>query len=277
MTGPDFDHFCRLVRSRSGLVLTPEKSYLVRSRLAEVARAEGLADVPALLARIKAGASETMIRRCVDAMATHESSFFRDGAPFSEMTANILPPLIEARHASRRLKIWCAACSSGQEPYSLAIALQEMGARLAGWQIEILATDMSVSILKKAESGLYSDFEVKRGLSPERLARWFTASGGSWQVAPLLRQMVQFRPHNLLESPPAGGPFDIVLCRNVLIYFDVEQKRKVLGDIQRVLAPDGSLLLGSAETIIGVTTQFAVKTGARGLYQPVAGAVARVA
>jgi len=267
MTGPDFDNFCRIVRDRTGIVLTPDKAYLVSSRLAPIARSEGLAGVPALLAVLRTRPLEALVQRCVDSMATHESSFFRDGTPFEQLAGEVLPALIAARQGVRSLRIWCAACSSGQEPYTVAMVLQELGAQLANWRLDVVATDMSAPILAKARAGLYSDFEVRRGLSPERLKRWFTPQGANWQVAPALRQMVQFRPHNLLQSAAGLGTFDIILCRNVLIYFDLERKRQILDDLSRALAPDGALYLGSAETVLGVTAAFQPTPGARGLYR----------
>ena len=268
MIGPDFDHFCRLVKDRSGLVLAPHKAYLVESRLGPVARAEGLPGVPQLLERLRAGGPsvEHLLVRCVEAMATHESFFFRDGTPFNLLAGRVLPQLVEARAATRTLRIWCAACSSGQEPYSIAILLKEMGARLTGWRLEIVATDMSRPILQKAEEGLYSDFEVRRGLTDARRDRWFVRDGHAWRVSPDLRALVSFRPHNLL-SDSLPGTFDVVFCRNVLIYFDVDQKRAVLQRMARTLAEDGGLFLGSAETVLGVTDAFELTPGAAGLFR----------
>jgi chemotaxis protein methyltransferase CheR len=277
MTGPDYDHFCRLVRQRSGLVLTPEKAYLVSSRLAPVARAEGLATVAELLAVLRMGASETLMQQAVDVMATHESYFFRDAAPFEQLAEAVLPPLIAARQAQRTLRIWCAACSSGQEPYSVAMILMEMGYRLAGWKLEILATDMSEPILRKASAGLYNDFEVNRGLSPERQARWFKQEPDGWRVSPKLQQMVRFRPHNLLQGSAGLGVFDVIFCRNVLIYFDIETKRQILDHVSRAMAADGSLLLGSAETVLGVSSAVEPVPGLRGLYRPASRTLARSA
>lgn len=268
MTGPDYDHFCQLIRTRSGLVLTPEKAYLVTSRLTPLARAEGLASVPELLARIRANPVEGLVTRCVEAMATHESFFFRDVAPFEQLARQVLPDLIEARRGAKSLRILCAACSSGQEPYSIAMLLQEMAGRMVGWKLDILATDMSEAILRKARSGVYSDFEVRRGLTEERRKRWFTQDGACWRVSPALQQLVTFRAHNLLHGSAGLGGFDIIFCRNVLIYFDVEQKRRVLGELRRVLPDDGYLFLGSAETVIGVSNAFELAPGARGLYRP---------
>jgi chemotaxis protein methyltransferase CheR len=267
LTGPDFEHFCRLVHDRSGLVLTQDKLYLVSSRLAPIAQSEGLAGVPELLSHLRTAPIGPLIQRCVDAMATHESSFFRDGAPFVQLAEKALPQLIAARQSSRSLRFWCAACSSGQEPYSLAILLQEIGAQMPGWRLEIVATDMSNSILEKTKTGLYSDFEVRRGLSPERQARWFTKSAAGWEVAPVLKQVVRTRTHNLLHGARGMGVFDVILCRNVMIYFDLDRKRRILDEMKQALAPDGLLMLGSAETILGVTTEFEQASDARGFYR----------
>lgn len=277
MTGPDYDHFCRLVRQRSGLVLTAEKAYLVSSRLAPVARAEGLGTVAELLAVLRIGAPEALLQQAVDVMATHESYFFRDAAPFEQLANAVLPPLIAARQAQRSLRIWCAACSSGQEPYSVAMILMEMGYRLSGWKLDILATDMSEPILRKASAGLYNDFEVNRGLSPERQARWFKQEADGWRVSPTLQQMVRFKPHNLLQGSAGLGVFDVIFCRNVLIYFDLETKRQILDQVRRAMAVDGSLLLGSAETVLGVSSAVEPVPGLRGLYRPTDGALARSA
>ncbi len=194
MNDPTFDHFCQLVRSRSGLVLTPEKAYLVNSRLAPVARAEGLAGVPALLARLQAGAGEPLVQRCVDAMATHESFFFRDVTPFDQLAQTILPQMVAGRAATQRsLRIWCAACSSGQEPYSVAMVLQEF-AGLSGWRLEIVATDMSRPDPAKARSGVYSDFEARRGLSEPRLKALVQAG----------RPFLAHRPAAAADGVPSG-------------------------------------------------------------------------
>lgn len=267
MTGPDYAYFCQLIRQRSGLILTPEKSYLVSSRLAPLARAEGLETVAQLLARLRTQASEALVQQAVEAMATHESYFFRDAAPFEQLAETVLPPLIAARQSRRSLRIWCAACSSGQEPYSVAMILMEMGHRLAGWNLEILATDISEPILRKARAGLYNEFEVRRGLSPERLDRWFTHEPDGWRVSSTLKSLVRFQPHNLLRGTGGMGAFDIVFCRNVLIYFDVETKRRILDEISRTLAPDGTLVLGSAETVMGVSDKVEPVPERRGLYR----------
>ncbi len=271
MTGPDFDHFCAVVRARSGFVLSPDKAYLVRSRLDPIARSEGLAGAAELMALIRRDNPAAIIERCVEAMAIHESFFFRDVTPFEQTARVVLPQLIAARRNSKTLRIWCAACSSGQEPYSLAIVLQEFGAQLSGWRIEIVATDLSEAILKKARAGRYSDFEVRRGLSPERLKRFFVEDGGEWQVSPTLQQLVSFRSHNLLSGPSGLGAFDIIFCRNVLIYFDVDQKRRILDGLTGALAADGALFLGSSETVLGITRALELTPGTKGLFRRAGG------
>jgi chemotaxis protein methyltransferase CheR len=277
MTGPDFENFCRLMQVRSGLTIGPEKAYLVQSRLEAVARTHALPGVPALLALLRTGPTESLIRSCVDAMATHESLFFRDSTPFQQMADVVLPALAPARAAGQPLRIWCAACSSGQEPYSIAMLVQEQSHILGGRRVEIIATDMSEGILEKARAGLYSDFEVRRGLSPERQRRWMTPRGGDWEVAAPLKAMVTFRRHNLMDGAPGMGTFDIVFCRNVLIYFDPVRKAQVLEAVAQVMAPDGALFLGSAETIIGLTESLVLTPGSRGIYRPRADALQRTA
>ena len=262
-----YEGFRKLVLDRSGLVLTADKDYLLKSRLEPLARKDGFAGLDQMLARVGAEPSGTLAQRCIDAMATHESFFFRDTTPFDQLRDVILPDLIAARAQSRTLRIWSAACSSGQEPYSLAMLLMEEQARMPGWRIEILATDMSQPILERARSGLYSDFEVRRGLSEARLARWFTRAGDGWQLSPQLRSMVRFAPHNLLAGATGLGRFDLVFCRNVLIYFDREHKRAALNRIAQTIEPHGALVLGSAETGVGLDSAFAPVTGVRGVFR----------
>ena len=267
MIGPEFDHFCTLVGVRSGLVLGRDKAYLVGSRLEPIARQHGLADVPALLARLKAGAPESLIAQCVDAMATHEILFFRDTTPFEQMERLVLPAIADARPAGQPLRIWSAACSSGQEAYSIAMLCQENAHRLAGRRVEIVGTDMAEAILVKARAGLYSSFEVQRGLSPQRTAKWMTPKGAGFEVSQTLKSMVSFRRHNLLDGMAGMGVFDIIFCRNVLIYFDQAKKSQVMNQLAGALALDGALFLGSAETVMGLTDALALQPGSRGLYR----------
>jgi chemotaxis protein methyltransferase CheR len=265
MIGPDFDNFRRLVLERSGLVLGPEKAYLLKARLEPIVRSEGVASVEELLQKLRFGMNDALLDRCVEALATHESSFFRDGAPFEALKKSVLPELANLRSGVRRIRIWCAACSSGQEPYSIAMVAKELGQKLSGFDVEIVATDFSPGILAKAKAGLYSDFEVRRGLTDERRADWFTKESGGWRVSQELRQMVSFRHHNLLQPMNEVGAFDVVFCRNVLIYFDAERKQQVLASVASAMAHDAWLFLGSAESLMGLPPGLTATGGAHGL------------
>lgn len=246
--------------------LTSDKLYLVASRLGPVAQQFGLKGVIELLAELRLRPQDRMITAVIEAMVTHESLFFRDAKPFDHLASQVIPQLMKAREATRRIRIWSAACSSGQEPYSLAMQLRENFEHL-GWRWDIVATDISDPILAKAKKGVFSAFEVHRGLSDDRIRRHFQAlPDGAFQLAEPLRQMVDFRRHNLIESAMHLGQFDIVLCRNVLIYFDTPTKSRALNMIARQLASDGVLVLGSADTVFGLNTPL-VGTGDRGMFR----------
>ena len=266
MTPHDYDYLRRLLKTRSGLVLSSEKHYLVESRLLPVARRAGLFNLTSLVAKLHGPDSESLIVEVVEAMTTNESFFFRDKIPFDHFRETIMPTLLTARAASRRIRIWCAAAATGQEPYSLAIALKEMGKDLRGWRIEIVATDLSTEVLEKAKSGIYSQFEVQRGLPALMLIKYFAQVGETWQIAPEIRGMVKFLPINLLNDFAHLGRFDLVLCRNVLIYFDQATKIGVLERIAGVTERDGFLVLGGAETVVGLTDRFRPFPNKRGVY-----------
>ncbi len=266
MTPHDYDYLRRLLKTRSGLVLSSEKHYLVESRLLPVARRAGLFNLTSLVAKLHGPDSESLIVEVVEAMTTNESFFFRDKIPFDHFRETIMPTLLTARAASRRIRIWCAAAATGQEPYSLAIALKEMGKDLRGWRIEIVATDLSTEVLEKAKSGIYSQFEVQRGLPALMLIKYFAQVGETWQIAPEIRCMVKFLPLNLLNDFAHLGRFDLVLCRNVLIYFDQATKIGVLERIAGVTERDGFLVLGGAETVVGLTDRFRPFPNKRGVY-----------
>jgi len=265
MTPVEFDFLRKLLKDRSGLVLTGDKQYLVESRLMPIARKAGLSRLGELVQRLKGG-PETLVVDVVEAMTTNESFFFRDKSPFDLFRDVAMPAMLAARAAQRQIRIWCAAASTGQEPYSLAMCLQEMGQRIAGWRIELLATDLSTEVLEKAKAGQYSQFEVQRGLPIGLLVKYFTQVGELWEIAPHIRSMVQYRPLNLLNDFSHLGTFDLVFCRNVLIYFDQETKVDVLDRIARILQPDGYLVLGAAETVVGLTDSFKPLPERRGLY-----------
>ena len=268
MTPGDYDFLRKLLKERSGLVLTGDKQYLVESRLLPVSRRAGVAGLSGLIEKIRRPGNEQLVVDVVEAMATNDSLFFRDKIPFEHFRETILPVLLRARAERRRIRIWCAAASTGQEPYSLAMALKEMGPSLAGWRTEILATDFSLDVLEKAKAGIYSQFEVQRGLPIQMLVKYFTQTGDMWQVAPEIRAMVQFRPFNLLNDCAALGMFDVVFCRNVLIYFDAQTKTEVLDRVARVITADGYLVLGAAESVLGLTDSFRPIPDKRALYGP---------
>jgi chemotaxis protein methyltransferase CheR len=266
MNRDDFDMICRLLRQRSGLVLSPDKAYLMESRLLPVARKWKLAGFEDLVKSLRSKPDEALIRDVVEAMTTNESFFFRDIKPFDQFKELVLPAMLKNRTGQRRLRIWSAACSSGQEPYSLAMILSEMAAQLAGWTIEIVATDLSSEILGRAKEGVYSQFEVQRGLPVTLLVKYFVQSGDRWQISPKIRSMVDYREFNLLTDPTVLGRFDVVYCRNVLIYFDQETKAKVLDRVANLMPEDGFLFLGGAETVLGLTERFKLINGQRGVY-----------
>jgi chemotaxis protein methyltransferase CheR len=268
MNPNDYEYLRKLLRERSGLMLGSDKQYLVESRLLPVSRRAGVAGLDGLMEKIRQPHNEALIVAVVEAMATNESLFFRDKIPFDHFRETIMPALLASRAQQRRIRIWCAAASTGQEPYSLAMALKEMGPALAGWRTEILATDFSLEVLEKAKAGIYSQFEVQRGLPIQMLVKYFTQIGEMWQIAPEIRAMVQFKPFNLLQECAHLGRFDVVFCRNVLIYFDQQTKVGVLDRIAHVIVPDGYLVLGAAETVVGLTNSFRPIPDKRALYGP---------
>jgi chemotaxis protein methyltransferase CheR len=268
VTPADYEYLRKLLKERSGLRLGADKQYLVESRLLPVSRRIGTANLQGLMEKVRRPENEDLVVQVVEAMATNESLFFRDRIPFDHFRDTIMPALLAARSQQRRIRIWCAAASTGQEPYSLAMALKEMGSALAGWRIDILATDFSLEVLEKAKAGIYSQFEVQRGLPIQMLVKYFTQAGEMWQLAPEIRAMVQFRAFNLLHDCSQLGPFDVVFCRNVLIYFDQKTKTEVLERIARVIVPDGYLVLGAAETVVGLTNSFRPIPDKRALYGP---------
>jgi chemotaxis protein methyltransferase CheR len=272
MTPEDFGYLRKLLKERSGLVLSAEKQYLAESRLLPLARKNGMTTLTELIGRLKEAKASPLASEVVDAMTTNETFFFRDKIPFEHFRDTVMPALIEKRAREKRIRIWCTAASSGQEPYSLAMMLKGMGAALTGYKVQILATDICAQVLEKAKAGIYSQFEVQRGLPIQLLVKFFTQIGECWQIAPELRAMVQFRTLNLLNDFSPLGTFDIVFCRNVLIYFDQPTKIGVLDRLARRMPEDGFLVLGAAETVVGLTDAFKPIADKRGLYAPSAAA-----
>jgi chemotaxis protein methyltransferase CheR len=252
-----FDVLRNFLSRAAGLSFDADKAYLAESRLQPIIDRLELADLDALVVRITSGQHPDLAREVVDAMTTNETFFFRDRTPFDNFRKFVLPALLEARKDIGRIRIWCAACSSGQEPYSIAMVLDEEAQKLSGWSVEILATDVSHAVIGAAREGVYTQFEVQRGLPISQLLRYFQQDGERWRVNEHLRSRVQFEEFNLLSDFGSLGTFDVIFCRNVLIYFDVPTKQNVLEKMARHLALDGYLFLGAAESVVGLTTSFA--------------------
>jgi chemotaxis protein methyltransferase CheR len=262
----DYDYLRKILKEHSGLDLSADKQYLIESRLLPLSRKSALSGIDELVQKMKGG-SASITAQVVEAMTTNETFFFRDKVPFDHFRDSIMPEILQARASRRSVRIWCAAGSTGQEPYSLAMSLKEMGAALAGWRVEIIATDLSLEVLEKSRTGLYSQFEVQRGLPIQMLVKYFKQTGELWQINPDIRAMVQHRQLNLLQDFSQLGVFDVIFCRNVLIYFDQDTKIGIFNRLAKVTAPDGFLVLGAAETVVGLTEVFKPYPERRGVYR----------
>jgi chemotaxis protein methyltransferase CheR len=267
VTPPDYEYLRKLLKDRSGLDLSADKQYLIESRLLPLSRKSGLAGIGELVQKMKGGSAD-ITTQVVEAMTTNETFFFRDKVPFDHFRDSIMPEILQARTSRKTLRIWCAAGSTGQEPYSLAMCLKEMGAALSGWRVEILATDLSQEVLEKSRAGIYSQFEVQRGLPIQMLVKYFKQTGELWQINADIRAMVQHRQLNLLHDFSQLGVFDVIFCRNVLIYFDQDTKINIFNRLAKTTEPDGFLVLGAAETVVGLTDVFKPYPERRGLYRP---------
>ena len=261
-----FGTLAELLKSRSGLVIGPDKTYLLETRLAPILKREKLRDLGDLAEKLRGRGSEAVARDVVEAMTTNESFFFRDGKPFEHFRAQALPRMLAARAPGAPLRIWSAAASSGQEAYSVAMILTESRAAIGERRVEIVGTDIARDQLARARDGVYTQFEVQRGLPVQMLMRYFKRDDAGWRISESLRAMVQWREWNLLGDLRSLGRFDIVFCRNVLIYFDQPTKSRALEAIAGQMAPDGMLYLGGAETVLGLTTRFAPLPSERGVY-----------
>ena len=274
LTSASFAALADLLKTKSGLIIGPDKTYLLETRLGPILKRAGLPDLNALAERIKRSPNDPLTRDVVEAMTTNESFFFRDDKPFLHFRGQALPRLLANRPATTTLRIWSAASSSGQEAYSLAMILAECKAQLAGRTVEIVGTDIARDQLARAQQGLYTQFEVQRGLPVQMLMRYFKKEDNNWRVSETIRSMVKFREWNLLSDLRALGRFDVVFCRNVLIYFDQPTKARVLEAIAGQMPGDGALYLGGAETVLGITGRFAPMPGERGVYGITAARVA---
>lgn len=261
-----FDALCEFLRRNSGLIMEQSKRYLVESRVMPIVRREKLSGLDELVMLLQKGQSPKLAKDVIEAMTINETYFFRDKTPFDQFRSVILPNLLAARAGEKRLRIWSAAASTGQEAYSLAMIIEDIAAKVAGWKIEIVGTDLSDGVLDKARKGIYSQFEVQRGLPTPYLLRHFNQIGDSWQISEAMRSKVTFKQLNLLSDYTSLGKFDIIYCRNVLIYFDAARKTDILSRMTRQLAPDGYVVLGASESLIGLKTDLTAHPEHRGLF-----------
>jgi chemotaxis protein methyltransferase CheR len=268
MKTEDFNYLRTLLHQRSGLVVTPDKSYLLESRLMPVARKWQVKSLDDLVQLARSRRQEALLNDITEAMTTNESSFFRDSKPFEIFKDTVLPSLLKKNAHKRTIRIWSAACSSGQEPYSLAMLIHEEAAKLRGWRVDILGTDISAEMVDRCRSGLFTQFEVQRGLPITHLVKYFKQVGDKWQICNEIKKMITWRTYNLLDDMSPLGVFDVIYCRNVLIYFDQPTKAKVLSGLSKVISPEGHLFLGGAETVLGISDRFRPVDGMRGLYEP---------
>jgi chemotaxis protein methyltransferase CheR len=274
MTPESFSTIASLVKTRSGIVLTADKAYMLETRLGGLMKREGMPNLDMLATRLRDARAEPLLREVVEALTTNESSFFRDGKPFDHLK-RLLPKLHATRPAGQPIRIWSAACSTGQEAYSVAMILAELRPVLGSRPCEIYGCDLSREVVERAREGVFSQFEVQRGLPVQLLVKHFKQESGRWRISPELRGMTRFEERNLLMDFRMLGKFDVIFCRNVLIYFDAPTKGKVLGAMAAQLQPDGVLYLGGAETVLGLTDRLVAIAGERGAYElPTARAMA---
>lgn len=260
----DFDIYKDLLKEKSGLRLTPDKSYMLDSRLGPIAKKWGYFSVDSMTVALQAVPDKNLVGDIVEAMTSPETSFFRDMTPFDFFRDFVLPAMLKSRKTKKRFRVWSAGCSTGQEPYSLAMMIQE--SKIAGWRNEILATDISNEALAQARNGVYSQFEVQRGLSAPALLDCFAQDGTSWKISDALRKMVKFEYMNLLDGGPGKEPFDVIFCRNVLTHIEDDLRPDILEGMAQHLAPDGFLFLGFNESAVGLTEALRPLTGWRGIY-----------
>jgi len=257
-----------LLEARSGQQLATNRRWRIDTALAAIMRERGFGSADELVARLVSNKDADLVDQVIEALLNNETYFFRDKLPFDLLLGGPVQRLAEARAATKRLSIWCAGCSTGQEAYSLAMAFAEDVARWRGWTIEIVGTDLSKSAIERGKGGVYSQFEVQRGLPIMQMLRWFKELGGQeWKIDDRLRSMVRFESGNIIGVPPCPGRFDIILCRNVLLYFAPDMRRLAFNRLAASVAPDGALMLGAGETVIGQTDRFVSDPDCRGLYK----------
>ncbi len=279
MSNATFQFIAGIVKQRSGGVLGPDQAYMLDTRLAPLLKRENLASLDALALKLRGPASDKLAQEVAELLTTNESHFFRDGKPFDHLK-ELLPALHKARAPGLPIRIWSAACSTGQEAYSIAILIadaQDLDPSMKARRFEIIGTDLTRAVLDRAKEGIFTQFEVQRGLPVRALMKHFKQIEGRWQASERLRGFTRFEQANLLQDVARFGRFDVVFCRNVLIYFDLPTKARVLNGIAAQMAPDGALYLGAAETALGITDRVEPLLGQRAVYRPVAARMARSA
>lgn len=264
----DFQYLAKLLKTRSGLALSDDKEYLIESRLLPIARRQNLADIGQLCNLLRTTNNEALLTEITEAMTTNESSFYRDIKPYESLRNLVFPMVMERNSMMKSIRIWSAACSTGQEPYTISMCIQEDLAKLAGWRFDIVASDLAKKVVDKAKEGIYSQFEAQRGLPIQMLVKYFASlPDSSWQIKDIIRNMVQFRTQNLLEDYGVLGKFDIVFCRNVLIYFDEPTKAQITEKMARTLSANGILILGATESLVDPNNRFEALENFRGAYR----------
>ena len=256
-----------LLEARTGQQLTMSRRWRIETALSALLRERGIPTLDELITILVMGREPSLATKVVEALLNNETYFFRDRTPFDLLSKAALPKLTQRRQSTKRLRIWSAGCSTGQEAYSLAMLFAEEPQRWAGWTIDILGSDVSEGAVRRAREGVYSQFEVQRGLGIAQMIKWFEECEGGWRAIEPLRRVVRFQVHNLLEPAPHPGEFDIVLCRNVLLYLNAERRTHVFERLASAMASDGCLMLGAGETVIGQTRRFEADTESRGLYR----------
>jgi chemotaxis protein methyltransferase CheR len=266
MRDQDIEYVINLIRDNSGVVLTKEKIYLIETRFYPLMVKYKKNKIHEFIDFVRTSGNDALKREVIDSLMTNETMFFRNSKPFEDFKDKILPYLLEQRQNTKKIRIWCAGCSSGQEPYSLAMILHEHKHLMQGWNVSIVATDISHGILEKAKSGKFTQFEVQRGLPITSLVKYFDKSDNNWVIKDEIKDYVTFQYFNLLDDPVLFGGFDIVFCRNVIIYFSLEDKKRVLEGFKKVLKSDGFLILGGSETTLGITESFSHSDITRNIY-----------
>lgn len=262
-----------LLEARTGQQLTTSREWRIEPALKSLMRTRGIDTFDQLIAQLAAHRDAGLADDVVEALLNHETFFFRDRAAFDLLRQSVFPAFQKARATERRLSIWCAGVSTGQEAYSLAMTFADANAQWRGWTIDILGTDVSGAAIARGQSGVYSQFEVQRGLPVVQMVRWFEADGGEWRIATRLKREVRFEVHSILDKPPRPGKFDVILCRNLLLYFSAPKRGAAFARLAEAIAPDGMLMLGAGETVIGQTDRFFADSQAHGLYRASPGAL----